>query len=81
MSASGSWLCPEWPWTNPLPPLSPFCLCQVLMWSLRPPPTSPTDSLGSVPTRKDWALPAPALAGGLSFPKAWGSLPHCLLET
>ena len=34
-AVSGSWLFPEWPWTNPLSPsLAPFCPCQVLRWSL-----------------------------------------------
>lgn len=79
-AVSGSRLCPEWPWTNPLSPsLAPFCPCQVLRWSLRPPHTFPTGCLGSAlhNTRPLQRLP---LAGGLSSQGVWGSLPYLLLE-
>lgn len=63
--ASGSWLCPEWLCTKPSPPVwSPSCLCQVLTWSLRPPPTFPID-LGSV-LPETGPLQPPPLAGRLS---------------
>lgn len=69
---SGSWLCREWPWTDPLPALwASFCLCQVL--ESENPPTSSNDHLGSV-LRQDWTPPATTpcqrvqLSEGLGFP-------------
>lgn len=72
-----SWLCPEWPWTNPLSPfLASFCPWQVLTWSLRPPPTSPTTALGPSSIMLDPA----SHCWGSQLPRAWGSLPHLFLE-
>lgn len=79
-AVSGSWLCPEWPWTNPSSPcLASVCPCQVLRWSLRPLTPSPLAALGlpSIILDPPQRLP---LAGGLSSLGVWGSLPYLLLE-
>lgn len=79
-AVSGSWLCPEWPWTNPLSSsLAPFCPCQVLRWSLQPPHTFPTGCLGSA-LHNTRPLQRQPLAEGLSSLGVWGSLPYLLLE-
>lgn len=55
-----------------VPSLASFCPCQVLTWSLRPPPTSPTTALGPSPITLGPASHHPLLGAstpwGLGFP-------------
>lgn len=61
-----------------VPSLASFCPCQVLTWSLRPPPTSPTTALGLSPITL--GPPATTPCWGPQPPRVWGSLPHLFLE-